>query len=121
MPLGQHETHGLLGDAKGGDRGDVDSSRDRLGVDVDEGPAHALAGVVDDNVGRAAKRQRSCLKQRADCRPIAYISYERRRAGLGGDYFKRLTPARRDRNAHSALTRESACEAGAEAGAGAYD
>ena len=56
MSLGQHAAHRLLGDAKGGDRGDIDRARDRLGVDLDERPANALAGVVDHDVGRAAKR-----------------------------------------------------------------
>ena len=73
MPLGQHAAQGLLGDAKGGDRGDVDRARDSLGIDLDEGPANALAGVVDDDVGRATKRQRGRIKQRVDGCPVSCI------------------------------------------------
>lgn len=62
VPVGQHASHGMLGDSKGGNCCDVGRASDRLGIDLDERCANAMAGVVDDDVGRSAKRQRGSIE-----------------------------------------------------------
>ena len=121
MSVRQHVAHGLRDDAKGGDRCDVDRAPDRLGIDPDERSANALDGVVGDDDGRATKRQRGCIKQRVDGGSVTCIGHERRCAGIGGHHLEWLAPARRDHDAHSALARKGACEAGAKPGAGTND
>jgi len=121
VSIRQHPAHGLLGDAKGGDRCDVDRARDRCGIDLDERSPNALARVVNDDVGRATKRQFGRIEQRVDGGSVTCIGHDRRCAGLGGNRFEWLAPARCDRDAHSALACKGSRQAGAETGTGAND
>ncbi len=72
-------------------------------------------------LGRAAKRQRGSLKQRADVDHLAGIGHERRCACFRGDRLGWLAPASCDRDTQSALAGESAREAGAKAGTCPHD
>ena len=121
VPLGEHPAHGVLGNAKGGHRGDIDSACDLFGVDLDERSANAAAGVVDNDVGCATECLRGCIEQRADSGHVARIGHERDCAGLGGDRIELIASARSDRDPYSALARECARQARAKAGAGADD
>ena len=53
VPLGQHPCGGLLRDQKRAERGDLQRALDVGRYQLDEWPARARAGVVDDHVRRA--------------------------------------------------------------------
>lgn len=59
MPLRQHAAHGLLGNAKGADRGEAERARDLLGTNFDNGSARALAGVANPGCPKVCSARRS--------------------------------------------------------------
>jgi len=54
MSRGQHAAGGLLGDQEGTEGTDLDRAAHFLGVEIDQRASGAGAGIVDDDVGRAA-------------------------------------------------------------------
>ncbi len=96
-----------------------DRALDFLRIEADEGPAHAVTGVVDDEVGHAPFRL-DRGEHRLDLRRVGGVATHRERRELLHEGSQLGRFARREGDAHSVF-REQAREGGGEAGAGADD
>ena len=96
----QHALHRLLRDQKAAEGGDGQSLLDLDRIEIEQGAAHAIARIVDDDIGRQL-RGVEIVEQLGDIVSLRRVAFEGARAGGLRELPELLRRPRRECNLHA--------------------